>query len=88
MWFVYSWKVCTLYEWTDSKIQGCYMSPYRAMSCKCIESIESYQLSYQIYSSQQVREPCPFDLNWYLILYQWMISMVISDMPTLKYGSC
>ena len=32
--------------------------------------------------SQQVRELCPFDLNWYWILYRWNISMGISDMST------
>ena len=29
VWFVYSWNICILYEWTDSKIQGCYKSLYR-----------------------------------------------------------
>ena len=37
VWFVYSWNICILYEWTDRKIQGCYKSLYRAMSCNCIE---------------------------------------------------
>ena len=53
------------------------MSLYRATSGNCIEFIESNQLWYQIYSSQQVRELCPFDLNCYWILYRWKISMVI-----------
>ena len=50
VWFVYSWNICILYEWTDSKIQGCYKSLYKAMPCNCIEFIESYQLWYQFYS--------------------------------------
>ena len=43
--------------------------------------IESYQLQYQIYSSQQVRELNKLNiLNWFWILYQWKISIVISDL--------
>ena len=43
-----------------SKIQGCYMSLYRAMSHNFIES---YQIQFLIYSSQQVRELYPLNLN-------------------------
>ena len=48
--------------------------------------IESYQLQYQIYSSQQVKELYPLDINWYWILYQWKISMAINDVSTSQYG--
>ena len=64
--FVYCMK-------TDSKIRGCYMSLYRVKSWNCTES---YQLYYQIYSSQQVRELYPRDIKQYWILNKWKISMV------------
>ena len=40
------------------KVTTCHYTA--AMSCNCIES---YQLLYQIYNSQQVRELYPLDIN-------------------------
>ena len=41
------------------KVATCHYTV--AMSCKCIEP---YQLQFQIYSSQQVKELYPLDINW------------------------
>ena len=70
-------NVCILYEWTDSKIKSCYMPLFRVM---ILHRVLSIGYSYQIYSSQQVRELYPLDINWYWIFYQWKISVVISNM--------
>ena len=54
------------------KVATCHYTV--AMSCNCMHS---YQIYYQIYSSQQVWEQYALDINWYWILYQWKTSIVI-----------